>query len=288
MKTSTGGIIVTPERATKKMGLPNPPQQNAVPCISAASPNHPTAKPVPPCISVASNTAIIEQKSCSFCHQIQITPPMTRCKECNKVYQRVILDKNQLNEGSLEAWDNMSREKKKAAFIKENHELTGENLKAKIQAVCTEELQPKITITPQGNGTLLDSPDLAEKYKNKPDQLTNVRAKANSIIYPNRRCRVYEDLCYASGFKDEATLTTKRKLDLSTEETVRAKARKKAKAKAKAKATAPNLRSEAEHPNVLCPQQVKRLDNLVKFMDAAGERLAALKDGIAVIPVDCT
>ena len=59
---------------------------------------------------------------------------------------------------------------KKVAFIKENHELMGENLKAKLQAVCTEEIQRSITISLQGNGTFLDSPDLAEKYKNKPDQ----------------------------------------------------------------------------------------------------------------------
>ena len=258
MTTSMGGItsVVTPDRATKKMGSPSPPQPDAVPCISAASPTHPTAKPVPPCISVASDTAIIKQRPCSFCHQIQITPPVTRCKECNKVYQRVILYKNQLNEGSLEAWDKMPKEKK-IAFIKENHELMGENLKAKLQAVCTEELQRSFSISLQGNGAFLDSPDLAEKYKNKPDQLTNVRAKANSIICPTRGVRIYEDLRYVSGFKDEATHTTKRKLDLSTEETVRAKKAKPPPKIPKAKAQA--LVSGTEDLNKPCPKQEKNL-----------------------------
>ena len=144
---------------------------------------------------------------------------------------------------------------KKAAWIKENHELMGENLKAKLQAVCTEEIQRSITISLQGNGTFLDSPDLADKYKNKPDQLANVRAKANSIICPTRGCRVYEDLRYESGFKDEATHTTKRKLDLSTEETVRAKKAKPPPKIPKAKAQA--LGSGTENLNKLCPKQEK-------------------------------
>ena len=121
--------VVTPDRETKKMCPPSPPQPDAEPCISAASPPHPTAKPVPPCIVVASDTATIKSRPCSFCHQTQVTPPVTRCKECNKVYQRVILCKNQLNEGSLEAWDKMPKDKK-VAFIKESHDLMGENLKA--------------------------------------------------------------------------------------------------------------------------------------------------------------
>ena len=164
---------------------------------------------------------------------------------------------------------------KKVAFIKENHELMGEHLKAKLQAVCTEEIQRNITISLHGNGTFLDSPDLAEKYKNKPDQLTNVRAKANSIICPTRGVRVYEDLRYESGFKDEATHTTKRKLDLSTEDAVRPKA--------KAKAKAPALVSGTENPYQLCPKQIKKLDDWLKFLDGAGEKLSALKHGIAVI-----
>ena len=91
--------VVSPDRETKKMCSPSPPQPDAEPCISAASPPHPTAKPVPPCIVVASDTATIKSRPCSFCHQTQVTPPVTRCKECNKVCQRVILCKNQLNEG---------------------------------------------------------------------------------------------------------------------------------------------------------------------------------------------
>ena len=89
---------------------------------------------------------------------------MTRCKECNKVYQRGILYKNQLTEGSLEAWDKMPKDRK-MAFIKENHELMGENLKAKLQAVCTDEVQRSLTISLQGNGAFLDSPDLAESTR---------------------------------------------------------------------------------------------------------------------------
>ena len=170
----------------------------------------------------------------------------------------------------------MSKEKK-AAFTQEAHGLTGEHLRARMKAIVINETEITHTISLEGNGKFLDSPGLAEKYKNKPDQLTNVRAKANSIICPTRGVRIYEDLRYESGFKDEATHTTKRKLDLSTEDTVRPKA------KAKGKAKAPALVSGTENPNQLCPKQIKKLDDWLKFLDGAGEKLSALKHGIAVI-----
>ena len=127
MPASTEGstLAVTPKKSPKKMGSPSPPQQKAVSCISAASPNHVTPESVPP-----SDAAMIKQRPCSLCHEVEIPNTLTRCKECNKGYQRILLYKNQLNEASLDAWDNMSKEKK-SAFIKENHVLTGENLKAK-------------------------------------------------------------------------------------------------------------------------------------------------------------
>ena len=218
MPASTEGStdVVTPKKSPKKMGSPSPPQQKAVSCISAASPNHVTPESVPP-----SDAAMIKQRPRSLCHEVEIPNALTRCKECNKGYQRILLYKGQLERASLDAWDNMSKEKK-SAFIKENHVLTGENLKAEIHAVCNEELQRNITITLRANGEFLDSPDLAEKYKHKPEHLINVRARANSFICPARGTRIYEDMGYRTSFNEENTHTRKRKLEFSTEDTVRA------------------------------------------------------------------
>ena len=229
------------------MGSPSPPQQKAVSCISAASPNHVTPESVPP-----SDSAMIKQRPCSLCHEVEIPNTLTRCKDCNKGYQRILLYKKQLEGASLDAWDNMSKEKK-SAFIKENHMLTGDNLKAKIQAVCNEELQRKVTITLRGNGEFLDSPDLAEKYKHKPEQLINVRARANSFICPARGTRIYEDMEYQTTFKEENTHMRKRKLELSKEDNVRANIPKPPPKTPKATALAYHPDSRMVHTIETCP-----------------------------------
>ena len=70
-----------------------------------------------------------DKQYCSACKEDEVPFPATRCKECNAIHLRVIRCSKSLDEGSLEAWDNMSKEKK-AAFTKEAHGLTREHLRA--------------------------------------------------------------------------------------------------------------------------------------------------------------
>ena len=41
---------------------------------------------------------------------------------------------------------------------------------------------------------MLDEADLDEKYKNKPDQLANIKQHAYSCIHPTRRVKMWEDV----------------------------------------------------------------------------------------------
>ena len=67
-----------------------------------------------------------DKQYCSVCKK---EIPISRCKASNAIHRRVIRCSKSLDEGSLEAWDNMSKEKK-AAFTKEAHGLTREHLRA--------------------------------------------------------------------------------------------------------------------------------------------------------------
>ena len=102
----------------------------------------------------------------------------------------------------------------------------GDHLKAIIKQAVTEELEIK-KCDVQGHGKYMDSTDLEEKYKNKKEQLENIKNNANSFICPNREVQMYEDMDYTTGFKEEATHTNKRKLEVSTEDTIRGKPKPK-------------------------------------------------------------
>ena len=63
---------------------------------------------------------------CSQCKQVQVIFPITKCKPCNSIYNRVQYYKTLMDEEAIRAWDKMDKDKK-AEFIRsashwfENH-----------------------------------------------------------------------------------------------------------------------------------------------------------------------
>ena len=161
-----------------------------------------------------------------------------------------------LDDGSIEAWDNMTKEKK-AEFIKESPEFLGNELKAKMKMVATQEMESKQTISIQGKGRYKDSTDLGIKYKDKPEQLENIKKHAKTFVCPTRLVQVWEDLEYTTTFREEVSQSGKRKLELSTEDTIRGRPKPK-QAKAIELGTAistESIQSEPENTNKLDPKQ---------------------------------
>ena len=153
------------------------------------------------------------------------------------------------------------------------------------------------------NGSWLDSPDLSEKYKNKPTQLTALKKNAEKLWHPERECWLYKDAEFSS--KEEAgTSHTKRLTSETKQEDKKAyrpakqpkvekaaeneaggsKADQKAAAKAAREAAAQEKarlkaeEAEAKKRKPLTEAQRKKMDKLLGEIDKAVRTGVALVD----------
>ena len=161
------------------------------------------------------------ERTCALCKKVQVMLPVTRCKPCNTLYNRVLNTKYLMGRGSIGVWDDMEKEKRNE-FIMSAQDLKGKALKAKLQTYLSQELESKVTISVIGTGEFKDSPDLQKKYRDKPEQLKNLKESTRTFVCPNRKCTLYEDMAYRAVFTDEQTLTEKRRMDHESEEPIRA------------------------------------------------------------------
>ena len=132
-------------------------------------------------------------KLCSLCKKWQVMPPITRCKPCNSLYNRVLNAKKTMGRCSIEVWDNVYKEKK-VEFIMSAQDLTASNLRVRLRQFVGEDIESMQSIS--------HSPGLADKYKHKPAQLSR----------PNRKCYLYEGMQDQSNFKAEETRREKPKM----------------------------------------------------------------------------
>ena len=158
-------------------------------------------------------------KLCSQCKTATVMPPATRCKPCHALYNRVYEAKKLMDEGSIEVWNKLDRDKK-AEFINASKALTVDDLKAKLQVFVSKETEAKQSLSLRSTANFLDSPDLADKYNNKPKQLESIREKARKVHCPTRECILYEDPSYESNSTATETITEKRKMNFSSEEII--------------------------------------------------------------------
>ena len=91
---------------------------------------------------------------------------------------------------------------------------TASNLGVRLRQFVGEDIESMQSIS--------HSPDLADKYKHKPAQLSR----------PNRKCYLYEDMRYRSNFKAEETRRENRKMNSSDDESTRPPKHQKANTKA--------------------------------------------------------
>ena len=175
----------------------------------------------------------------------------------------------------------MDRDKKQE-IINAAKDLTGSDLKAKLEVFVHKETEAKQSLSLRNTGNFLDSPDLADKYKNKPKQLESIRANARSFVCPTRGCTLYEDPSLQSVCTAEETRSEKRKMDFSSEEHIPRSKKQRPEPKAN------KIEAGAEDGNKLDEKQTKRLNDWLDFLKTSEEGLenceADIKDLGKFIP----
>ena len=148
-------------------------------------------------------------------------------------------------------WENMSKARK-ARLIDGMHKLTGDPLRAKLCAVLFLELQRWLPISLAGTGIYLDSPVLADRYKEElPVHYQNALLEnLRSIKYAYRAC---SDILPEKDTEESHTKTPK---------------------KANASGSGPADRRK------IPPIQRRRIDKWLDFMRRIGHEVAAFKDDI--------
>ena len=116
---------------------------------------------------------------CALCKKAAVIPPITRCKECNKIYNRVFNCTKTLDPSFLMIWDSMSKGKKDE-FVKSAHEFTPFFLREKMCVAVAQELESalarwlNLTMWLASTGVFLDSKKLADRYKKEPEHLKQI------------------------------------------------------------------------------------------------------------------
>ena len=204
-------------------------------------------------------------------------PPSTRCTPCNTIYNRVLNAKKLMDNGSIGVWDDMEKEKINDFIMSIPRDLKGKPLKAKLQTYLSQELESKFSISIIGTGEFMDSPDLQKKYRDKPEQLKNLKESTRTLFCPNRKCNLYQDVTYTAGFTDEQTLTQKRRMDRESEEPIRAPKKPKVEPKQSIASGA------GDTHRILNNLQTTRLDGFLKFLKTSQEELETLEADIKAV-----
>ena len=136
------------------------------------------------------------KKMCSQCKKVKVKPPITKCKPCHKLYIRVHYAIKEMRSESIAAWDGMNKDKK-AELIKSVNDFTGSDLRSRLRQSLEEDIESNLS----GTGNFFDSPDLRNKYKNKPQQLHAILATTKTVVCPMSGVILYEDMQHESNFK---------------------------------------------------------------------------------------
>ena len=242
-------VVVTPTRNSKKTSA-STKKTKATPKKTNASTKNTkaiTKKTGPPCPTqpkagavLSSDPAMIKTRPCSMCKEDTVVPPITRGKECNRVYQRVITTKNSLDPSALQMWDKMSKIKK-AELVQNCHtcNFTMDQLRQKMDAVISQEIQTNLAMSLSVSALFMDRAAIAN----------GITANAKASI-----SRLSGDMQNRSCPKTEESHTKTPKLEVLVEDT-----------------------SANDICQRFCPEQGEQLDEWLNFMRTSGHEVATLE-----------
>ena len=140
-----------------------------------------------PTNAVCKNSTRVSQKG---------APPKFSCFNCNRLCGRIY--HFQAKDASLKGcFCGMSGEEKKI-WCRTHADFVGVDLGGALTSLVaikmSEEEQEDFVAT----GEWIDEEDLNQKYKDKPDQLAAIQAKARTLKHPTRDVTLFEDLTFTA------------------------------------------------------------------------------------------
>ena len=111
----------------KRTKVADPPMMQADAPVTPKRDVQPASQTGPESAEPTSEKRPEKERKCCFCKKVQVMPPVTRCKPCNRLYNRVLNAKHSMGQGYIEVWDNMDKDKK-VEFIRSAKDLIGSDL----------------------------------------------------------------------------------------------------------------------------------------------------------------
>ena len=116
-----------------------------------------------------------------------------RCRECARCLARDRHARNELGDEDCQDFKQLSMQER-MAWHRENVSLALRALPHALSEHIAEKRSTVVTRSHFAGGPMLDAEDLAEKYKDKPDQLENIKKYAYTCTHPTRKVQVWEDV----------------------------------------------------------------------------------------------
>ena len=126
-----------------------------------------------------------------------------KCKRCKHDEYELTKCLKTLPEAVVATWREQGKTQK-AEFRQEMANAGWENMKHKLLQIHAEKTNTySRASTMKSSARYLDSPDLKEKYKDKPDQLESVKANAETFWHPVRKVKLYNDVEFSADHTEE-------------------------------------------------------------------------------------
>lgn len=182
------------------------------------------------------------------------------CVQCNRLSARVYKLTADNQDLSI-SFSTLTRDERADFFLK-NADLMGKDLAKAITNTASLSYTDEQVDGFLASGKWLDEIDLDEKYKNKPEQLAEIKKRARTFVHPTRQVKLYEDL----DFDSTAGLTAKRKAEQRVESQSNEQEKKPKRQKTE-KSSEAKTEKRAEKP--LTAQQQEKYAKLAKKLDDA-------------------
>ena len=182
------------------------------------------------------------------------------CVQCNRLSARVYKLTADNQDLSI-SFSTLTRDERADFFLK-NADLMGKDLAKAITNTASLSYTDEQVDGFLASGKWLDEIDLDEKYKNKPEQLAEIKKRARTFVHPTRQVKLYEDLDFDSTAGLTAKRTAEQRVESQSNEQEKKPKRQKTEKSSEAK-----TEKRAEKP--LTAQQQEKYAKLAKKLDDA-------------------
>ena len=104
------------EPVPKRTKVADPPMRQADAPVAPRRDVQPASQTGPESAEPTNKKRPENEKKCCLCKKVQVVPPVTRCKPCNTLYNRLQRARNTMQPHIIEDWDRLDKYKK-AEFI---------------------------------------------------------------------------------------------------------------------------------------------------------------------------